>query len=634
MDFVVRTRGGRLVRDLKKEDVVLLEDGVRQEIQALIPPGGFTAERSDIVRKTGDVHAANPRLVVLAFDSMGAEARKRAADAAAELVRQVPEGSMFFAVAGLQPRLNWWLDFTSAPQAVIAAIRRAAGAAGLAYGVEADQPGKQLAFFGAHGREETAWKAADARLATLNRRAEEFDRQLQGTRQLGSLLALTGALRNVPGRKSVVFFSDGLRRFELDHLFRAVTGMANRASVTIYALDASGLRIVPPSAETLAALRGRDGHAGIVTSAPDGGEPPDPEKVATANAEEGLRLLAEETGGFLISGTNRLETRLAGLLEDFDGYWTATYRPANRLWDGEWRRLELRVRRRGLRVHSRAGYWAVPAGEDDVLLPEEMRFLRASVETSSSAELECSANAFDLPSPGGSSVLVSYEVPIQRLQFVPARPAGQQYAAAIFLTQIRDSEGRTVRRLYRSIPVQGAEEQIRRLPPGRILYHDFVVLPTGRYHVLLGAMDAASRRMAVRRVELETASAAGGLVLGAPVLFTRTAPCRDEADPLCFGRQAAVPELGQVAKDESRILIRYQLAPLSAEPLRLNVSWWREDRLVAAAAPPDLEWDQNRPGWVILRLPQQATAPGRYQLRVLAKQGEMQTERTTVVEIR
>ena len=55
-------------------------------------------------------------------------------------------------------------------------------------------------------------------------------------------MAIVEALRSAPGRKAIVLFSEGLFRTEANQdRFLSVVSSANRASVSVYAVEASGL---------------------------------------------------------------------------------------------------------------------------------------------------------------------------------------------------------------------------------------------------------------------------------------------------------------------------------------------------------------------------------------------------------
>ena len=70
-----------------------------------------------------------------------------------------------------------------------------------------------------------------------------LEREQQGYSTTNALLSVVASLQEMPGRKTIVFFSEGLAvPPAAQAAFRSVVDTANRANVTIYAVDASGLR--------------------------------------------------------------------------------------------------------------------------------------------------------------------------------------------------------------------------------------------------------------------------------------------------------------------------------------------------------------------------------------------------------
>src|SRR6185312_11846488 len=131
-----------------------------------------------------------------------------------------------------------------------AAQRAAAGASSMAVLEAGGQAAAQAAQSGAAGA-----GAADAKLAEMEQRTlETFDmleRDQQGYSTTNALAAVINSMRTLPGRKSVVFFSDGLAiPANVLARFRSVIDTANRANVSVYAMDAAGLRAESSIRET------------------------------------------------------------------------------------------------------------------------------------------------------------------------------------------------------------------------------------------------------------------------------------------------------------------------------------------------------------------------------------------------
>jgi VWFA-related protein len=146
---------------------------------------------------------------------------------------------------------------------------------------------------------------------------------------LESLATHLGGLRE--GRKSIIFVSQGppvgMPGSPNYPRLEAALQAANRGNVTVHALDPRPLG-----------------------SSPFGGS-------------EAMRRLSSETGGRAIINTNSHELGLKQAIADASAYYLIGYTPSRELSDGKFHRINVRVKRPGVRVTARRGYWAPTAEE-------------------------------------------------------------------------------------------------------------------------------------------------------------------------------------------------------------------------------------------------------------------------------
>lgn len=112
--------------------------------------------------------------------------------------------------------------------------------------------------------------------------------------------------------------------------YRDAIGAATRNNVAIYPVDPSGLTI------TLGA-----------------------QELQRTSA---LRMVAEDTGGRAVVGTNNLTPRYQEIVRDNSVYYVLGYTPATVRRDGKFHDITVRVKRPGLKVRARKGYIA-PRGD-------------------------------------------------------------------------------------------------------------------------------------------------------------------------------------------------------------------------------------------------------------------------------
>jgi hypothetical protein len=81
-------------------------------------------------------------------------------------------------------------------------------------------------------------------LLNMERSFQALAREQQGYATTQALYAIVSSMSVLPGRKSVVFFAEGLALpSAVQRHFEAVVDAANAANVAIYAVDAAGLRV-------------------------------------------------------------------------------------------------------------------------------------------------------------------------------------------------------------------------------------------------------------------------------------------------------------------------------------------------------------------------------------------------------
>jgi VWFA-related protein len=82
-------------------------------------------------------------------------------------------------------------------------------------------------------------------------------------------------------------------------------------------------------------------------------------------AQSSLREMAERTGGRAFMNRNDLDLGIRSSIDDGSSYYTTSYTPANKIWDGKMRKIEIKTTRPGVKLRYREGYYAV----DPSILP-------------------------------------------------------------------------------------------------------------------------------------------------------------------------------------------------------------------------------------------------------------------------
>lgn len=145
---------------------------------------------------------------------------------------------------------------------------------------------------------------------------------------LTALATQLGGMRE--GRKSILFVSQGppvRPGSPNDDRLKEAIQAANRGNVTIHVLD------------------------------------PRPLGTVAFGGDDTLRRIAYETGGRAIVNTNNPADQLQNIIDDASAYYLIGYTPSRTANDGKYHRIEVKVKRRGVKVTSRRGYWAASEKE-------------------------------------------------------------------------------------------------------------------------------------------------------------------------------------------------------------------------------------------------------------------------------
>lgn len=214
-------------------------------------------------------------------------------------------------------------------------------------------------------------------ITSLGIQSSQYRDDIFSVGTLGALNFIVRGLRSLPGRKSVILFSDGFRIYDEDQGSRRIldninrlADLANRASVVIYTIDPRGL-------QTLGLTAADDLSGPIGTFKNDGGYFGDPHPVVSLQqidsdlqkrssnfraTQAGLNYLSQQTGGISVRNTNDLDGAVRRVLNFQKGYYLLGYRPDETTVNQKGRReafhhIDVKVTRPGVVVRTRTGFY-------------------------------------------------------------------------------------------------------------------------------------------------------------------------------------------------------------------------------------------------------------------------------------
>jgi len=196
---------------------------------------------------------------------------------------------------------------------------------------------------------------------------------LGSTGSVAALYYVVEGLRSLPGRKSILFVSDGLQLHPIEARpiresdsgqfgepisdpMLALIERANRASVSIYTMNAAGLQYFGLRADDN--VRGMAGNGGqmIISMINE-------RQTLARLQQEGLDYLADQTAGLAIKNNNDLTRGIGRVVNDQAGYYLIGYRPDESTFQSlkrerRFHKISLKVLHHGgLQVRHRSGFY-------------------------------------------------------------------------------------------------------------------------------------------------------------------------------------------------------------------------------------------------------------------------------------
>lgn len=410
------------------------------------------------------------------------------------------------------------------------------------------------------GRRDTELRLIQTELNMI-RSFDNLDRDHQGYDTSLALLTVVQALSQMPGRKSIIFFSEGLPVSPvLSAKLDSVIDAANRANVSTYAVDAKGLGTKSASTNTRKEMQAFvDERFNQISTGTDRTEQPltmaleRVQDTLKLDSRTGLARLAEQTGGFLVEQTNDLSSAFRRIDEDNRFHYLLTYSPTNTAFDGRFRSIDVKVRRPGTQVFARKGYRAVRGPRPVDTSGYEATALALLDRTPLPNAFPIHAAGFSFPDParpGLTPVLVRMETAALYYRVDPQRSSYSAQAAII--VRIRDRSGNEVQKLSQQYVLSGETKNLEAAKRGQILFYREPALPEGIYTLETIVFDAAAGQGSARISTLTvppTASVPGmsSLVLVDHVEQVKDPPGNDsgEVPPLYVGSALVYPNVGQ-----------------------------------------------------------------------------------------
>jgi VWFA-related protein len=376
VDASVLDRQGQFVSGLKREDFDIYEDGVKQDISAFtqvnlpiekpepLPLQATKAIPPDVVT---NARPFDGRVYVIILDDKQTAALRSplVKKAAAQFINNYMASNDIAAIVTTGGQVSATQEFTSSKALLLRAVNNFTGQK-----IQSETQARLDAY-----QTQQAVPVGPSNNTQKIDDPLDMERGYDARMTLETLTRISDWVASIRGRrKAIVFFSEGIDYDIYDFNKREastvvektkdVIASATRSDVAIYSIDPRGLTSLADEQIEVSGGFPADPNSGLTLQSFND---------SLRQAQNSLRTLSEETGGYAAVNQNDFTNAFTRVVKDNSAYYVLGYYPKNDRRDGGFRRIEVKMKKPGLEVHARRGYSAprgrapekpkVPAGD-------------------------------------------------------------------------------------------------------------------------------------------------------------------------------------------------------------------------------------------------------------------------------
>jgi VWFA-related protein len=506
VDVLVTDARGNYVRDLKKEDFQVFEDGKPQSVTnfAFVDIPIEHAERPLFAKQAiePDVRTNerpfDGRIYVTVLDEAHTlpQNTNLVRRAAQKFIDEKLGANDLMAVVfarGVAGGEDFGQEFTSNKRLLNLAVQKFTGTA---------PPAATL------NKMRDYINTSAQRAGGMNNPPQDIDRMERETnarKMIDELTAVADWFASVRGRKkTILLFSEGIS-YDIHDVFanggnnaasmimyrmQDFIRSATKANVSLYAIDPRGLMALSDGNIELVSVGAGDPNAAGLNE----------RGLQEENrlARESLQTFAEETGGFAVVDTNGFANAYDRIVQENSSYYVLAYYPPNPKRDGKFHKIEVRVNRPGMTVRSRRGYAnasgkvAVPPKSP---LSAELRDILESPLPVSGLGMKVFASAFKGTAPN-ASVLLGVELRGRDI----TTDANSSLELAAFAVDVK---GKVKASTRETLSMNLKPETKTRVEQSGIRLLSRLNMPAGRYQIRIGAHDQSGGALGSVLYDLE-----------------------------------------------------------------------------------------------------------------------------------
>lgn len=655
-DMVVTDSHNKIISDLKPDEISVLDNGVPQTIISfrkvaesvhLTPADLLAAGVSQSGLQTQSLPTFN--LVTLVFGNIDAGGRALARSAAESFIRNDMGPNDYVAIYDIDTALYVLQSFTADRSRLLKAIDAATRGTSTEFKemnrdvAEEVQKAASVAQAASHSSsngppsQSEMSAMAESRMEQMVSDAMTMAANADTTNSsritLNSLLSILQGQHILPGRKSLVYFTEQMPvNSNTAFLFRGLIDAANRANVTFYTVDPTGLSLESDNAQSaemlqvasaVSKLEGRAGHAVTMAEANNS----DLTESIEYSSRHMMQSLASSTGGFFAGNTNDLRPQMARIASDISGHYELSYVPASGA-DGKFHSIEVRVNRPRVIVRARTGYYALPAMHDPVF-PYEAPLFAIEHVLPPPEDFSLNQTELDFSGASGHVVDVATEFPLQGFTFKPVRTKSGKGVSTHFVAMylVEDMQGNILKKMSEDFPLTGPQN----LPQRKMIFERTITLPAGMYHVRTILYDPESKKASLRTTLLSLPAITKEKIgLSSIAVVARTEPTKDTASPLFYQNVKIVPDISEplVKGKTQQVGLFFRVYPPKDSKPQLIIAFKRDGKIIGKAAEslPAPQADGSVP--VLAGFPLAGFPAGQYEADVVVLNGQQSAMQT------
>ena len=586
VNVTVKDKQGKPLTSLKKEDIEIFEDGVKQNLAVfeleqlsndLLAPVANTAAPATLEERVPSAPAGqavttaaantpvrhqDKRLVGLFFDfsNMPQADQLRAKDAAVDFISKQMTSSDLVSIMVYGNRFDVLEDFTDDRDRLLSRLQK-------------------LAFGEGAGLADVAATSADEGDDSGTFVADDTEFNVFNTdRKLSALEDATKKLAAYPEKKALIYFSSGLSLTGIENQsqLRTTVNSAVRANVAFYPVDARGLVATSPVGDA-SASSGRG--TGAFTGSKQAGN-----RSATQGSQDTLYTLASDTGGKALIDSNDLSLGIRQAQQDISSYYILGYYSTNAAEDGKFRKISVKLASKELqasaKVDFRNGYYASKvfskfnSGDKERQLEEALTLGDPVSEIPLALEVDYFRVA-------QNRYLVPVSVKIPGSVVALAKKGGKRSTDLDFILQVRESpSGRLVQTVRDNITVKLTDQDASQLEHRNLQYDTGPTLPSGKYNLRFLARENQTGKMGTFETNfvIPDLTASKDLRMSSVILSSQVEPVKaavGSADsdkralanhPLIQNGQKTVPSITRVFRKDQTLHVYFEVYDPAADP--------------------------------------------------------------------